>query len=154
MSSVAFDIAARLATLSFGTVGTDIFVESLPDSELSGGFVADNIIGVFALPSGEPTEETMGDSVAFELYNLQVQVRNNSLQTAESKSYSIFNLVPTVGVELTINTTGYNRIWRMGTPRQMLQADAQGMTAGEDSKGRVKWVIEFGVKRRPEGVVA
>ncbi len=152
MSSVAFDIATRLDTLDHGTVGTDIFVESLPDTELSGGHAPDSAVGVFSLPQGDPTLEGMGDVVAFERWMVQVQVRENDVQTAETKAYAIFYDLPTSGSEITINSTGYNRIWRISSPRRLLGRDASDQLADEDSQGRVKFVIEFGVQRRPEGI--
>ncbi len=154
MSSVAFDIAARLATLNHGTVGTDIFVEDLPDGELAGGSPDDSLVGVFALPSGIPTEESMGDTVDFELWLVQIQIRENDIETAQDKAYEIYNDLPTSGSEITINLTGYNRIWRASAPRKIQGRDAAIQFTGEDSQGRVKWVLEFGVKRRPEGIVA
>ena len=122
----------------------NVTVHRILDGPLADKTLKDNVFGVYLFEIADPTEETMGDVVAFENWGVQVQVRHRKLKEAESWAYKVWTHLPT-GKEINIGETGYNRIWRMSLPMLMQQ---------EDPKGRFRFYCEFGVKRRPLGETA
>lgn len=86
--SPAEDIATLLQTNSFGTLGTDLFVNGSPDPP-------DNSVEVNDSGGVYPVD-AMGSSSSkpmFERPGIQVKVRNNSNSTAAEKIYDIFVLL-------------------------------------------------------------
>lgn len=98
--SAAYDVAAYLATLGYGTVGTSIRVNFVADSP-------DNQVSVYeyggaqsGLGHGNP------DADALEQVFLQIRVRNLSASTAQSTAYAIYKALDGKG-DVTVGTVVY-----------------------------------------------
>lgn len=81
-TDVISDIAAYLATSSYGTVGTSIFIEEFQDQP-------DNQIVVFG-SGGRPIQSTDSHTV---ITYFDVHIRNTSKATARSKAIEIIDLL-------------------------------------------------------------
>ena len=156
MPTIAADIRRRLVDILSEIATLDnTSVHRMLDGPLADQDLKDNAFSIFTFEIGLPTEETMGDIVAFENLGVQIQVRHNKLKMAEEWAYKVWNNLPTQGEEIIISNgdeddpgtihTGYNRIWRRSAPMLLDLSDM---------KGRYRFRVEFGVKRRPEGVTA
>lgn len=127
MNHVAKEIAEYLEDSSIGTVGTDIFVDMLPD-------LANDVIMIYStggqvpdidLPIGSP--------------NFEVLVRSNSAETAYAKITSIVNLLhQKYNITLVTGGNYYYSILLLGEINAL----------GRDEKGRIEYSVNFNCKVR------
>ena len=117
------DIAAYLATLGLGTVGTSIFVNIKPATP-------DNLIAVFVYAGQAPerTHDTSGNARP----GIQVWVRNTSAGTCRSKIETVFNCLDGI-TNTTLTGTFFEGIMANQSPEPM----------GQDENGRSEFVVNF-----------
>jgi hypothetical protein len=123
------DIAAYLATGGFGTVGTSIFVNTMPATP-------DNCIAV-SVYAGSPPERTH-DSSGNDNPSVQVRVRNTSAGTARTKVEQIYNYLDGIS-NTTIGSTFYLGIFAI---------NSGAIPMGKDENGRQEYTWNFSVKRK------
>lgn len=130
--SAASDINLHLENKLFGTRGTDIFTNFIPDSP-------DNLIATFDVPGPPPPHSMGGTSVnpALEIHGIQINVRNVSAEQAQSKMYDIFKELDGTG-GVTLNAREYLYIEAVQTP----------FLLDRDEKERVTFTCNFLVTRR------
>lgn len=123
------DIAAYLATGGFGTVGTSIFVNTIPPTP-------DNCISVSGYAGGPPerTHDTSGNDNP----SVQVRVRNTSAGTARTNVEQVYNYLDGVS-NTTIGSTFYLGISAI---------NSGPIPMGKDENGRTEFTWNFAVKRR------
>jgi len=134
--STAEDIATYCATQSIGTLGTDIFINDLPDKP---GY-PDNVI-VFIDTGGFAPDHAMGSittNPVFENPSIQVLVQNNGAETALAKCYDVFALLDGLK-DQTIDSVVYLHITAMSSP----------FNIGKDENDRYRVACNFLVTRRP-----
>jgi hypothetical protein len=128
MGIAEVDIAARLAAVGLGTVGTNIFVNYKPPT-------TDNIISVFGY-AGQPPERTH-DTSGNDHPGIQVWVRNTSAATARTTIESVYNALDGI-TNTTLSGTFYLGIFANQSPEMM----------GRDENGRTEFVVNFTVTKR------
>ncbi len=131
--SPAVDIATYLDTNNHGTVGTDLWINTLPDR--SG--VSDNAIAIFDTAGFPPTNAMGNANLVFEHPGIQVRVRNNTAQTAQEKCYAIYLLL-----NGRVSFTGF-------ADYLMMAARHFPFLLQIDSNDREHWVCNFMLTRRP-----
>ena len=130
MDNAGTDIATLLQTNLFGTIGTDLFINSAPDPP-------DNMILVNDT-SGLPPIDAMGDGgSSFEIPGIQIQVRNDSNSTAITTMWNIFYLLHKYNG--TINSANYLLILASQNPFLLYK----------DENERFVYACNFLAKRRP-----
>ena len=127
MTHVALEVAEYLEDNGIGTVGTDIFVDMLPD-------LANDAIMVYStggqvpdidLPIGSP--------------NFEVLVRSDSAATAHTKITSIVDLLhQQYNTVLVTDGNHYYSILLLGEINAL----------GRDEKGRIEYSVNFNCKVR------
>jgi len=123
------DIANYLATGGFGTVGTTIFLNTMPATP-------DNCIAVSVYAGSLP--ERTHDSSANDNPSVQVRVRNTSAGTARTKVEQIYNYLDGIS-NTTIGTTFYLGIFAI---------KSGAVPMGKDENGRQEYSWNFSVKRK------
>jgi hypothetical protein len=129
--SAAFDIATKIATLTSFVVGTTLGVNTFIDA-------GDNEAAVFQF-AGLPATRAHADTIQVEHPAIQLQVRNSDPKQAHDLCWSTFLLLRSLK-DQTINTHFYHWIRDKQEPHQL----------GKDESGRVTYMCEFEVSRRPE----
>ena len=130
--SAAHDIATYIAgTLDKGTLGTDVFVNDMPD-------LPANQIVVYEY-GGRQAELGMGNPNpdALEYVSCQVAVRNKRADTAQATAYSIYNSIDGKG-GLTINGVSY----------LFLRALQPPFPLERDKSSRVTFVFNLEIQKR------
>jgi len=127
--TVEADIAAYLATGGFGTVGTSIFVNTMPATP-------DNCIAV-SVYAGSPPERTH-DSSGNDNPSVQVRVRNMNAGTARTKVEQVYNYLDGI-TNTTIGSTFYLGIFAI---------NSGPIPMGKDENGRTEYTHNFAVKRK------
>jgi hypothetical protein len=123
------DIANYLATGGFGTVGTTIFLNTMPATP-------DACIAV-SVYAGGPVERTH-DSSGNDNPSVQIRVRNASAGTARTKVEQIYNYLDGVS-NTTIGSTFYLGIFAI---------NSGAIPMGKDENGRQEYTWNFAVKRK------
>lgn len=134
--SPAEDIATYCANEGLGTLGTDIFINDLPDTP---GY-PDNLI-VFTDTAGFPPDHAMGGpstNPVFENPGIQVLVQNNSSETALDTCYDALQLLDGLK-DQTIDSVSYLLVTALQSP----------FILGKDENDRYRVVCNFIVTRRP-----
>lgn len=130
--SCPFDIATYIAsTLAMGTLGTNVFVNSMPNSP-------DSAVTVYEY-SGWPTTIGMGnpDTDVLENLSLQVATRHPESSTAHARAQTIYRGLDGRG-DLTINGVTY--LW--------LRAAQAPFLLKRDENQRETFVFNLAVQRR------
>lgn len=122
------DIAAYLATLSLGTVDTDIFYHDWPDS-VEGDYDTVTLLRQYA---GQPPDHVLGGVGDTERPGLQVMVRSKTPSTAFGRITSVFNALDGIA-DTTIGSTDVRHIVANQSPAFLYVDDA----------GRHVWVVNF-----------
>jgi hypothetical protein len=122
------DIAAYLATGGFGTVGTSIFLNTMPPTP-------DACIAV-SVYAGGPPERTY-DGSGNDNPSVQVRVRDSNAGTARTKVEQIYNYLDGRS-NTTINSTFYLGIFAI---------NSGAIPMGKDENGRTEYTWNFSVKR-------
>lgn len=134
--SPAEDIATYCANQGLGTLGTDIFVNDLPDKP---GY-PDNLI-VFNDTPGFPPDHAMGGpstNPVFENPTLQVLVQNIYSETASNNCYNVFQELDGLK-DQTIDSVVYLLVTALNTP----------FIIGKDENDRYRVACDFLITRRP-----
>lgn len=119
------DIAAYLAAGGFGTVGTSIFVNTMPATP-------NNCISVTGY-AGQPPDRTY-DGSGNSRPSVQVRVRNTSAGTARTTIENIFNYLDGVS-NTTLSGTHYLGIFAL---------NSGAIPLGIDENGRTEFTWNFG----------
>lgn len=96
--SVAADIAAHLEANDFGIIGTDLFINTMPDAP-------DAQVSVIEY-GGSPSAMSMGGSVTVELPRVQISARNLDPSVAYEKAHDIYAALDGA-MDKTLNGTLY-----------------------------------------------
>jgi hypothetical protein len=134
--STAEDIATYCANQGIGTLGTDIFVNNLPDTPE----YPDNLV-VFNDTAGFGPDHAMGgpsDNPAFENPSVQVLVQNVYSETAINTCYDVFQLLDGLK-DQTIDSVVYLLVTALNSP----------FIIGKDENDRYRVACDFLVTRRP-----
>ena len=117
------DIAARLASAGFGTLGTDLFINTLPATP-------DNCISVSGYAGSPPerTHDTSGNARP----GIQVRVRNTSAATGRTVIENIFNYLDGSG-NVSLSSVFFLSIDAVQSPFPM----------GKDENNRTEYSVNF-----------
>lgn len=124
-----YDIATRLAAKGFGTVGTSIFVNTMPATPA-------NCIAV-SVYAGRPPDRTH-DGSGNDHPSIQIRVRNTSASTALSTINNIYNHLDGL-VNTTLTSTYYVSIFAI---------NSGAIPMGKDENGRTEYAWNFETTRR------
>lgn len=127
--TAAHDIAALLASLGYGTVGTDIFTHEEPD----GDYVQDDTITVYDTSPLRPPET----EYVYEYPSAQVRVRRHSpnARVAAARVMTIMNALH--GYVGTVGSNKYTMIRVVNGP----------MPLGKDHRGRYRFTFNLDLQR-------
>ena len=132
--SVLNEIAAKLAALSLGTVGTTIHIGRIPATP-------DTQCAVYEYP-GLPPEGGMGvTGIQFEYPSVQVVFRGaaHDYATPRASAETAFQGLADINPSTTLSGTVYHQVWPAGSPFVLKRDEAQ----------RVLVAINFRVMKEP-----
>ena len=115
------DIANYIDTNTSLTLGTDLFIGTLPST-------AENCVGIFQTGGVEPSAY-----VKIKKPTLQVMVRNTNYETAQDLSYTIYDLLHQLIGRTAIGGTTVLTVFALQEPTEV----------GEDTTGRALFTTNY-----------
>lgn len=129
ITTAAQDVATLLASLGYGTIGTDLFVWKEPDDENT----KDNITTIY--DSGDWLRPELGYSYEYPSVQIRIRWSAGNNRAAKARLLAIKNALH--GYVGTIGTIQYH----------LVRASFGDTFLGEDDRGRPRWSFNCEIQR-------